>query len=164
MAGHGPSGRPARWLAGAVAVALTIVLAACSAGQPRNSSGQLTAPATTDSFSLRVGDCLGKLETGTTDELPLVPCDAEHNWEAFAASELAGDDFPGNSALGEQVDKLCRDAFADFIGIKVDKSRYELTSLMPTKETWTQADDREVVCLVGRPGGGVTGTLKGIGK
>lgn len=140
------------------------LLTACASEQPRNSSGQLTAPATTDTFSVRVGDCLGKLETDTTAKLPLVPCSEEHHWEAFAASELTGDDFPGNSVLGDRADEFCRGAFADFVGVKPSKSRYELTSLLPTRQTWTQAGDRELICLVGRPSGGITGTLKGVAK
>jgi hypothetical protein len=41
------------------------------------------------------------------------------------------------------------------------KSKLGITMLTPTKETWTQAADRQVICLVGSPNGNITGTVKG---
>lgn len=147
----------------ASAVLLLLLVAGCASG-PRDSAGQVTAAATTDSFSVRVGDCLDRLPTDAAAELPLLPCDQPHYWEAFATSTLVGDDYPGNAAVRDQADKACSAEFADFVGVKVDTSKLDLTMLTPTKETWTQAGDREVVCLVGRPGGGVTGTLRGAAR
>jgi hypothetical protein len=46
----------------------------------------------------------------------------------------------------------------------VDDSKYEVTYLSPAKESWTQAQDREVVCLVGSSSGNITGSLKGKAK
>jgi len=143
---------------------LAVLLAACATDAPRNSAGQVTAAATTDAFSITVGDCVGKLDGDSTDELPLVPCAQEHFWEAYAASDLAGTDFPGNAEVKDLADKACSTAFTGFMGIASDDSKYEVTYLTPTKETWTQASDREVVCLVGSSRGGITGSLKGSGK
>lgn len=147
-----------------LAVALALLLAGCGAGVPRDSTGQVTAAATTDAFSIKVGDCVGKVDGDSTDKLPLVPCTDKHSWEAFAASDLTGADFPGNAEVKGQAEKACAAAFKAFIGIAADDSRYELTFLTPTKETWTQAADREVVCLVGSSSGGITGSLRGIAK
>jgi hypothetical protein len=147
-----------------VAVALAVLLAGCTAGVPRDSTGQVTAAATTDAFSIKVGDCVGKLTGDTAEELTLVPCAEAHYWEAFAASNLTGEDFPGNSEIKDQSDKACTAAFEGFIGIAADDSKYEVTFLSPTRETWAQASDREVVCLVGDSSGGITGSLEGSRK
>ncbi len=144
--------------------ALALLLAGCAVGVPRDSAGQVTAAATTDAFSIKVGDCVGKVAGETAAELPLVPCAETHHWEAFSASNLEGEDFPGNAEVRDQADRACRAAFKGFIGVAADDSKYEVTFLSPTKETWTQAADREVVCLVGSLSGGITGTLKGVGK
>ncbi len=154
---------PARAGVVAAGVAASVLLAGCASGV-RSSAGQVTAPTTTDSFSVRVGDCLGKLPTESTTQLQLLPCDQEHYWEAFATATLTGDDFPGNAAVREQAGEACDQAFATFVGVEADKSKLNLTMLTPTSETWTQAGDRAVVCLVGNPSGGVTGTLRDAAK
>ncbi len=150
---------PARARVAAAGVAASVLLTGCASGI-RSSAGEVTAPATTDSFSVRVGDCLGKLPTESTTELQLLPCDQEHYWEAFATATLTGEDFPGNASVRAQAGQECTDAFASFVGVAAKKSKLSLTILAPTSETWTQAGDRAVTCLVGNPSGGVTGTLK----
>ena len=144
--------------------ALVVVLAGCAADVPRNSEGRVTVEATTDAFSIAVGDCVGKVDGDSADELPLVPCTEAHFWEAYAASDLAGDAFPGNAGVKDLADKACADAFEGFIGVAPDDSKYEVTYLTPTKETWTQAQDREVVCMVGSSKGNITASLKDAGK
>ena len=145
------------------AVLATIALAGCVGGV-RDSAGQVTAPSTTDTFSVRVGDCLDKLPTESTDELALLPCGEPHYWEAFSSTALPDGDYPGNSALRDQTEKACSAAFTGFVGVPDRKSKLDLTMLTPTRETWTQAGDREVVCLVGSSTGGITGTLKGAAR
>jgi len=147
----------------ALAVAASVLAAGCASGI-RDSAGRVTAPITTDSYSVRVGDCLGKLPSESTASLQLLPCEEPHYWEAFATATLTGDDFPGNAGVREQAASACQDAFTEFVGVAAGKSKLALTMLTPTSETWTQADDRAVVCLVGNPGGGVVGTLRGTGR
>jgi hypothetical protein len=146
------------------AAVLLVLLTGCSTDAPRDSAGQVTAPATTDAFSIKVGDCVGKLDGDSAQELPLMPCDQAHFWEAYASSKLDGTDFPGTSQVNDLSDKACGSAFKGFVGIAIDDSKYEVTYLSPTKESWTQAQDREVVCLVGSSSGNVTGSLKGKAK
>jgi hypothetical protein len=151
-----------------LAVVIGVAAAAFAVGgctaTTRDAAGQVTAPSTADTFSVRVGDCLDKLPSDSTDSLTLLPCGQAHHWEAFATASLTGDDFPGSSAVREVAEKACDAQFVTFVGIAVNKSKLELTMLTPTKDTWTQAADREVVCLVGTPSGGITGTLKGANR
>lgn len=143
----------------AVAVAASVLLAGCASGV-RSSAGGVTAPTTTDSFSVQVGDCLGKLPTESTSEIQLLPCAEEHYWEAFATATLTGQDFPGNATVRDQAGQACDAAFEGFVGVPAKKSTLSLTMLTPTSETWNQAGDRAVICLVGNPSGGVRGTLR----
>ena len=150
--------------AGVLGAVLLALLTGCSLDAPRNSAGEVTAAATTDAFSIKVGDCVGKLDGDSAEELPLTPCDQVHFWEAYASSTLEGTDFPGSSQINELSDKACSAAYKGFVGIAMDDSKYEVTYLSPTKESWTQAADREVVCLVGSSSGNLTGSLKGAAK
>ena len=83
---------------------------------------------------------------------------------AFLLTSLEGTNYPGDVALAEQSEKRCMDAFADFVGIAVKKSKYSYTYLSPTEQTWKSANDRALVCLAGLPNGGVTGSLRGLAK
>mgnify|MGYP001764704712 CR=1 FL=1 len=139
------------------------LFAGCTADGPRNSAGQVTAPAAVDSYSIVVGDCVAKLETDSTRLLQLLPCTAEHQWEAFHAGTLEGEDFPGAGGVQSQAEALCTEAVEPFLGLSAKKSKYELRFLTPSKESWAQSD-RAVVCLIGAPSGGITGTLKGAAK
>lgn len=146
------------------AAVLLVLVAGCSTDAPRNSAGQVTAAATTDAYSIKVGDCVGKLDGDSAEEVALTPCGQPHFWEAYSASTLDGTDFPGASQVDERSDEACNAAYQGFVGIARDDSRYEVMYLAPTKESWTQAKDREVVCLVGSSSGNLTGSLKGTAK
>lgn len=147
-----------------VAVAAAAVLLAGCAEPVRDPSGRLTAPTTADAYAIRSGDCVGELGAGSVTKLELLPCGQEHYWEAFLLTELDGTDYPGDVALAEQSEKLCTDGFADFVGIELKKSKYSFTYLSPTEQTWKNAKDRALVCLAGLPNGGLTGSLRGVGK
>ena len=139
------------------------LLAACaSPAGPRDPTGQVTATATVDTYSLQVGDCTGPIPSGNATQFTLIPCGDKHNWEAFARTTLKGDAFPGAKAVGDAAAAFCGDAFTTFIGVKRSKSAYELTYLQPTKASWEGFGDREIVCLAGRSAGNVTGSLDGV--
>ncbi|MEA4943729.1 MAG: septum formation family protein [Propionicimonas sp.] len=138
------------------------LLSGCGADPgPRDSGGTVTAPADVDAYALRLGDCTGPVTTGSASRFTLLPCGEEHSWEVFAATDLAGDDFPGAVKVQSQAEAFCNDQFTSFVGKPVAKSGYHLIVLQPTKQTWTSAGDRAVTCLAGSRDGGVTGTLKG---
>ena len=124
----------------------------------------MTASASVDAFSIKVGDCTGDLGEGEVSDAILLPCSTSHYWEAYASSQLTGDSYPGVTQVTETADKACSDTFKSFIGVSADKSDYTYTYFYPTEQTWTTADDREVLCFVGLEAGGITGTLKGVKK
>jgi hypothetical protein len=118
---------------------------------------------TVDAYSVAIGECTGPIPTGVTDRLELIACADEHNWEAFTATTLESEKYPGSPALTRTAGEFCEKAFADFVGVKVTKSKYDLTFLLPTDETWA-AGDREVVCLAGSASKMTAGSLEGSKK
>lgn len=144
-------------------VAAAVLLTGCA--QPvRDPSGRLTAPTMADAYAIKAGDCVGELGAGSVTKIQLLPCDQQHYWEAFLLTDLDGTDYPGDAVLAKQSEQLCTQGFADFVGIELKKSKYGFTYLSPTEQTWKSAKDRALVCLAGLPNGGVTGSLRGIGK
>lgn len=160
--GAASRGRSALGLAvGGLVVALG--LAGCATDGPDN-AGQVTASTRTDAFSIEVGDCTGPLTTGSIEQVVLVPCSEPHSWEAFSATELRGDEFPGAGAVQDESEKFCNAGFKEFVGTSVAKSDYDVTVLQPTRQTWTSAADRTVTCLVGKDGDEIVGSLAGAKK
>ncbi len=145
-------------------LAVVVALSGCASQGPRDSAGQVTAPAPVDAFSLQVGDCTGPLTTGTVEKVPLLPCGQPHSWEVFAATELGGDDYPGAGAVEDEAEEFCQARFKKFVGVSVAKSDYDLNVLQPTKQTWNSAGDRAVTCLAGKEGGKIEGSLEGVKK
>lgn len=143
----------------ALVLILPTALSGCASAALRGPQGQVTSSATTDAFTVAVGDCLAGLETGEVSSITLIPCSQEHLWEAFASTALADDTYPGDQQLAERAEEFCASAFKEFVGVSRSKSSLELTFLRPTKQSWNSGNDREVLCLVGDPSGG-TGTLK----
>lgn len=142
-----------------VAVA-ALGFAGCAENPSRDPGGQVTSSVPADAFSLQLGDCTGPLTTGTVGEVVLVPCAQPHAWEVFAATELPGDEFPGAGMVQDLADEFCNDQFKTFVGLPVSKSKYHLTMLQPTKQTWNDGADRQVTCLAGDGEGKIEGSLR----
>lgn len=152
----------ARFVVVGLVLATTAVLTVGCGTTVRSPAGQVTASATADPFQVKLGDCTGDLGTGSVNTITFVPCNQEHYWEAYASVEMTEPTYPGDSVAGEEADQLCGDRFIDWVGKSKDDSQYDYTYLYPTQDTWTQAHDREIVCLAGSEEGGVIGSLKGV--
>jgi hypothetical protein len=120
--------------------------------------------ASTDVFTISVGDCLN--DSGLDDqvsEVPVVDCDQPHDSEAYASVTLPDGDFPGNESVQAQAVTQCTSEFAPFIGIDYDQSDLDFAYYYPTSDSWDQGD-REVLCLVMDPAGQTTGSLAGAAR
>ncbi|OMH34258.1 septum formation family protein [Tersicoccus sp. Bi-70] len=128
---------------------------------PRDGLGRVTESARTSAFAVEVGDCTGPLDaSGTTETIDILPCDAPHAFEAYASPRITEPTYPGLDATAALAERECRSAFAAFVGVPLERSRWTMKHLYPTQRSWDEQTDREVVCLVGRASGGVTGSLK----
>lgn len=165
------------------ALALSIALGGCSAisnligggasdAQRDEQTGEVTEGSNIDIFSLTVGDCMPASETsGEITDADVVPCAEPHADEVFFEFDLAGSDLPTDDEITAQVEAQCIPAFSDFVGIDYYDSALDFWWLTPTEQTWTEADDRLVQCVIYEPDPAdpeasleVTGSLEGAAR
>lgn len=98
--------------------------------------------------NLEVGDCTDQDLSGAVAEVDTVDCDESHTAEVYEVFDIEGDDFPGSSEVNNLATEGCQgDAFEDYVGVPYAESEIFATYLVPTEETWNEADDRTVICL-----------------
>ena len=59
------------------------------------------------------------------------------------------------------ADEQCSQAFATYVGVTYDKSKYYFLHLAPSAESWKEQGDRDVVCLLFQQGTTLTGSAQG---
>ncbi|MGI9613430.1 MAG: septum formation family protein [Acidimicrobiales bacterium] len=130
----------------------------------RAETGAIVEEGEIGAFRIRVGDCLAATADGEFESTQGIPCDQPHTDEVYYAFNLPEGDgsWPGDSAVGEQADQGCYDAFAPFVGVGYDVSIYGYGTVSPTEASWDGLDDREVLCLINNyDGTQKTGSAKG---
>jgi hypothetical protein len=103
-----------------------------------------------DVFSLEVGDCMD--DYGTSDDItsvPIVDCDEEHDAEVYAVEDIDSDSYPGDSAVSDEAEAICLDAWEDFVGISYEDSLLNFSTLTPSEQSWGLGD-KEVVCTISK--------------
>ncbi|GAA2241813.1 septum formation family protein [Herbiconiux moechotypicola] len=128
---------------------------------------EATGPGVADVFVLVEGDCFDDSESGVVEDVLQLDCGEPHDYEVYESFTLGtgsfDEAFPGKAEVVSSADEGCIAAFEPFVGIGYESSIYEITHLVPTVESWSNASDREVLCLVHDPSGKTTGTLAGAG-
>ncbi|WP_228479688.1 septum formation family protein [Microbacterium abyssi] len=163
------------------ALALSIALSGCGAlsgilgggDAQRDEDGNVTEGSNIDIFSLKVGDCMPASDTsGEITDADVVPCSEPHADEVFYEFELEGDELPSDDEIMSQVEAQCVPAFTEFVGLDYYESTLDFWWITPTEQTWTQANDRVVQCVIYKPDPKdstgqtqleVTGSLEGAG-
>lgn len=132
----------------------------CLAG---SATQELTASIKGDAtLFAQVGECT-KAE-GQDGVAQIVPCSTEHDYEAYAEKKWTGKAAPTKSEADKLYTDVCVAAFTKFIGIDVGRSTYEIAAFLAPSDAWSKIADHRIVCTVGSPAGGITGSLKGIKK
>jgi hypothetical protein len=117
-------------------------------------AGAIVAQGNVDAFTIQLGDCfdntssLANEEIGEVSNLPGVPCSQPHDNEVFAIFNLDQPTFPGSEEISELSFDACLDRFESFVGLDYETSSLDIAALYPSKESWSQQGDREVVCAV----------------
>jgi hypothetical protein len=127
-------------------------------------TSEVTEAGQADVFTIAVGDCFNDVDAEEISEVPVVPCDQPHDYEAYSAFDLAGDEFPGDEAVTQQAGDGCTPPFAEFNGVGYDDSTLYLGYLLPTEDSWNEQADREVLCYIYEENVQTTGTLKGAAR
>jgi hypothetical protein len=131
----------------------------------RDDSGQVTEAGQVNAFEIKLGDCLNNVvsnpDTSTEfTEITAVPCSEPHEREVYAETITTGLTFD-EEALAEEANNFCADSFQEFLGISYQDSSLYFDYFFPTLESWNQADDRKIQCLIGYEGyEKTTGTLE----
>lgn len=134
------------WIA-AILIGSSIYTAVTSAS--RDASGTIVDSGKVAASEIQVGDCLTESLAATGDtfaDAQAVPCAKEHTYEAFHNEDLTGDVFPEN--VLDQADQICRKAFEDFVGTTLENTDLDVTSVVPTKDSWETSGDRRITCLL----------------
>jgi hypothetical protein len=123
-------------------------------------------------LAFTIGDCVNIPDGAEITDYESVDCDEPHDHEVFALPQHPdgeGAPYPGQDALLEFAQQRCDEAFEGYVGTDYASSALYLTALTPSEEAWTDAGDREIVCLLaGEPVDGeftqLTGSKEGSGE
>lgn len=102
--------------------------------------------------TIQVGECFDDAEGEEIEEFDTVDCAEEHQNEVFFVYDVEdADEFPGADALNESgVQRCTGEPFAEYVGEPYDTSRFEVFTVVPTEESWSNGD-REVICALYDP-------------
>lgn len=150
------------------AALVALGLGACSDDEPERdeTTNEITEAGDADVFTMAVGDCLPDPSSavGEVADVPVVPCSEPHAGEVFYSHIIDGDVMPDPPEMEAIVTEQCSGAnFESFVGLPYDQSVLEVSWLEPTVESWG-GGDREILCIVNDPAGGVTGSLAGAAR
>lgn len=166
-------GITARLVAGAGAAGLGLVGVGYAglAGEDnttRDESGAVVDGGEVGAFRIRLGDCLLAAPDGDFESIEAVPCEQSHQNEVYAAFNLPFPDsaaFPGRDAVGAAADEGCLERFEPFVGVEYQVSEFGISSITPSEGSWTEVDDREVLCLISEyDGTPKTGSARGTNR
>ncbi|PPF44556.1 hypothetical protein C5B85_10505 [Pseudoclavibacter sp. AY1F1] len=125
---------------------------------------EVTESGDLDVFKLAVGDCFDDAGSTMVSEIPVVPCSNPHDYEVYYEVEMPAGDFPGDEAITTQAEADCTAQFATFIGLPYDQSSLYFSYLTPTQQSWDDAGDRLIQCIVTDQAAQTTGTLAGAAR
>ncbi|MGH8993432.1 MAG: septum formation family protein [Acidimicrobiia bacterium] len=156
----------------AVLLALVAAVAGACNDAERDADGQVQTSGDLSVYELRTGDCFNggqrvAEEVGkerTVDQVTAVPCGQAHDNEVFAVFDhpAAKDaDFPGEEAVNQVAQDGCLERFEAYVGRPYAGSDLQVAVIAPAEKSWTEEDDRAIVCIV-YGDGRLTGSQKAV--
>lgn len=133
----------------------------------RDESGTIVAEGSLDAFHMRVGDCFDDGSAFASDNpeigsVPGVPCSKPHDNEVYAVFDVSAASFPGDQ-MPAMAQDACMERFEAFVGLDYESSSLDIASLYPSRDSWHQQNDREVICAVyDIDAKKLTGSMKGL--
>ena len=76
-----------------------------------------------------------------------MPCTEAHDNEVFATFDVASSEWPGEDRITDLADEGCLERFEGYVGATYEESVLMITTLMPSEDSWSMIEDREVVCV-----------------
>ncbi|WP_394251337.1 septum formation family protein [Arthrobacter pityocampae] len=112
----------------------------------RRSDSVETAPAGTSPIA--VGDCIDDPGMTPRADIPVIPCNEQHVFEAFSTTDMPDGEYPGLGEATTAAADFCAAEFRTFVGVDHDASVLELLYFYPVEESWNAEGDREILCFV----------------
>lgn len=126
-------------------------------------SGQVTESANVDVFSVKLGDCMLDTGSGTLTDANILPCTDPHDQEVYYEITMPDGEF-ADTDIDAASQECIGDAYTSFVGVGYQDSALDVTTLVPTKDSWEQNNDRVIQCIIFDPAGQTTGSLAGAAR
>jgi putative regulator of septum formation len=137
------------WIIGIVVAVVGAIVGWTQRPADRDATGAIVAEGSVDAFQVRVGDCFddAALDGDEVNSVAGVPCSKPHDNEVYAVFDVAEQSFPGE-ALAGIAHEGCLERFEGFVGNDYESSSLDIATMYPSRESWQQQSDREVICAV----------------
>ena len=113
-------------------------------------------------FDLVKGNCLdgASLSDGLVTTIRVVDCSEVHTHEVYYSGRYPETTFDADK-VSAYANDTCLAQFTPYVGIDYTRSRYQYLHIVPTQESWTRDNDRDVVCVAFEEDATITGTIAG---
>ena len=140
----------------ALGLTIAVLGATCTTSATRGDDGSIVESGSLSVFSMAAGDCFDDPSGLGPDGMEIgsvgaVPCAEPHDNEAFAVYQIPGGPdapYPGDQQIYVSARGGCVDRFAGYVGVSYDDSRLDVDPITPTRQSWSEESDREVVCFL----------------
>ena len=134
----------------------------------RQGTAQGTAPAAkvtphvVSVFDLVKGNCLDgpNLTDGLVTTIRVVDCSEVHTHEVYYSGRYPDATFD-SVKISNYANDTCLAQFAPYVGVDYTRSRYQYLHIVPTQDSWTRDNDRDVVCVAFEEDATITGSIAG---
>jgi hypothetical protein len=125
-------------------------------------SAAKVAPKVVSVFDLVKGNCLdgASLSDGLVTTIRIVDCSEVHTHEVYYSGRYPESTFDATK-ISNYANDTCLAQFASYVGIDYSRSRYQYLHIVPTQESWTRDNDRDVVCVAFEEDATITGSIAG---
>ena len=125
-------------------------------------SAAKVTPKVVSVFDLVKGNCLdgASLSDGLVTTIRVVDCSEVHTHEVYYSGRYPETTFDATK-LSNYANDTCLAQFEPYVGIDYTRSRYQYLHIVPTQESWTRDNDRDVVCVAFEEDATITGTIAG---
>ena len=113
-------------------------------------------------FDLVKGNCVdgASLSDGLVTTIRIVDCSEVHTHEVYYSGRYPESTFDATK-ISNYANDTCLAQFAPYVGIDYSRSRYQYLHIVPTQESWTRDNDRDVVCVAFEENATITGSIAG---
>jgi hypothetical protein len=108
----------------------------------RDDTGAISRSGNMPIAEVRVGDCfdLKDPNADVIEEVDAKVCSEPHEYEMIFVGDMPGDAYPSVDAMDQFAYEACIPAFGSYVGLSYEQSRYDLTYVTPTEDSWNEGD------------------------